>query len=86
MRAAGGLLAAALFFVAMYFVTVAESSVSCTICHDFGGGSSCDTVSAPDRQQAQAQAVSTACAKLAAGVTQTMECTRKPPRQVSCTE
>ena len=86
MRVAGGLVAAAAFFVAMYFVTVAESSVSCTICLDYRGGSSCDTVSAPDRDQAIAQAVSTACAKLAGGVTQSMECGRTQPRQVSCTE
>jgi hypothetical protein len=74
------------FFAALYFVTLSESSATCTVCHDFGGGSSCDTVSAPDRDQAIAQAVSTACAKLAGGVTQTMECTRTPSRQVSCSE
>ena len=86
MRVAGGLLAAVVFFVAMYFVTLSESSVSCTVCHDFAGNSSCDTVSAPDRNQALAQAVSTACTKLASGVTQTMECTRTPSRTVSCSE
>lgn len=86
MRVAAGILAAVVFFAALYFVTLAESSVRCTVCHDYGGGSSCDTVSAPDRRQAVAQAVSTACAKLAGGVTQTMECTRIASRSVACEE
>lgn len=74
------------FFVAMYFVTLAESSVQCTVCHDYGGGSSCDTVSAPTRDEAVMQARTTACAKLAGGVTQTMECTRTVSQSVSCSE
>lgn len=86
MRIALGIFAAAAFFAALYFVTVAETSVTCTVCHDFGGGSSCDTVSAPDRDQAVAQAVSTACRKLSSGVTQGMECSRTPSRTVTCSE
>jgi len=85
-RVLWGVITAAVFFAAMYYVTVAESSVTCTVCHDYGGRSSCDTVSAPNRDQAVAQAVSTACQKLAGGVTQTMECSRTPSRTVSCEE
>ena len=86
MRVAVGVLTAIAFFAVMYFVTLSESGVSCTVCHDYGGRSSCDTVSAPSRDEAIAQAVSTACAKLAGGVTQTMECTRISSRSVSCSE
>ena len=86
MRIAAGLTCAAAFFVALYFVTLAESSVSCTVCLEFGGGESCNTVAAPDREQAIAQAMATACANLSGGVTQGMSCTRTPPRSTTCTD
>jgi hypothetical protein len=86
LRIAAGLVCAAVFFAALYYVTLAESSVSCTVCLDFGGGQSCKTVAAPDREQAIAQAMSTACASLSAGVTQGMSCMRTRPRSTTCTE
>ena len=86
MRIAGGLLIAAAFFAALFYVTLAESSVRCTACVTFGDRSECSTVAAPDRDQAVMQAVATSCSILASGVTQGMQCTRTPPTSVSCTE
>jgi hypothetical protein len=84
LRVGAGLLCAALFFAALYYVTLAESSVRCTVCLEFAGGQSCDTVSAPDREQAISQAASTACAKLSSGVTEGMACMRTPPISTRC--
>jgi hypothetical protein len=85
MRIAGGLLVAALFFAALFYVTRAETSVECTICIRYGGSENCATVSGPDEQQARMQATSTACAPLSAGVTQGLECSRTPPSMARCT-
>jgi len=84
LRVAAGLACAAAFFAALYYVTLVESSVSCTVCVEFGGGRSCSTVAGPDREQVVAQATSTACTTLSAGVTQSMACMRTPPYSTTC--
>jgi hypothetical protein len=84
LRATVGVLLCALFLAALYWVTVAETSVECTVCMRFGGGERCATVKGPDEEQAMMQAVSTACAPLSSGVTQGMECNRTPPWSATC--
>ncbi len=84
MRVAGGLLVAAAFFAAMFYVTRAETTVECTVCIEFGGRENCATVSGPDEAQARMQATSTACAPLSAGVTEGLECSRTPPNLDRC--
>ena len=86
MRAAIGTLLAALFLGAMFYVTLAESSVECNVCLEYAGRSECATVSAPDRDQAIMQAVTTVCANLTSGVTSGMKCSRTPPTSSSCSE
>ena len=86
MRIAGGLLIAAAFLAALFYVTLEESSVRCTACVTFGDSSKCSTVAAPDRDQAVMQAVATSCSMLASGVTQGMRCTRTPPTTVNCND
>ena len=86
MRVAIGLLLAAVFFGALFYVTASETSVECTVCVHYGAGDNCATVSGPDRQQAMRQATTTACAPLTSGVTQGMECDRTPPRSATCTD
>ena len=75
---------AALFFAAMFYVTTAETSVECVVCIRYNGAENCATVSGPDEQQVIMQAATTACAPLATGVTQGMECARTPPRSARC--
>ena len=86
MRVAGGLLCAALFFAAIFYVTRAETSVECEVCIRFGGAENCATVTGPDEQQARMQATSTACAPLSSGVTEGMECSRTIPSRVRCSD
>jgi hypothetical protein len=85
LRVALGLLIAAAFLAALLYVTAAETSYECSVCVRYGGAESCATVSGPDEEQAMMQAVSTACAPLANGVTEGMECSRTPPRSARCT-
>lgn len=79
-----GLLCGAVFLGALVYVTLRETSVECQVCVEFGGHSACRTVSAPDRDQAVMQAVSTACAVLSSGVTDGIRCSQAPQRTVSC--
>ena len=85
-RTLGGLLAAALFIAALLYTTLAESGIECEVCLDYRGQSTCQTVSAPDRPQAIAQATATACALLSSGVTAGMECNSTPPTITRCSE
>jgi hypothetical protein len=84
-RIIGGLLAV-FFIAALLYTTLVETAVECEVCVDFGGGSSCQTASAPDRPQAIQQATATACATLSSGVTAGMQCNRTPPSITRCSE
>jgi hypothetical protein len=85
-RKLGGLFAAALFNAALLSTTLAESGAECEVCVDYGGRSSCQTVSAPDSAQAIQQATATACAILSSGVTAGMACNSTPPSSTRCGE
>ncbi len=73
------------FLAALVLTTLRETRVECEVCLDFGGRSECRTASGGDAEQAQMQALTTACAVLASGVTRGLECQRTPPRSVRCT-
>ncbi len=81
-----GLGLAALFAAALLRATLGETRVECEVCIEFAGRSACRSVAAADRDHAMQQAVSTACAVLAAGVTAGLECQRSVPRSLSCRE
>jgi hypothetical protein len=79
-------LLAALFVGALLYATVRETGVRCEACVDFAGARACRAVSAADRDQATEQAVATACAVLARGVTQGFACQRTVPSSLHCDE
>jgi hypothetical protein len=81
-----GALLAALFAGALLYATARERSVRCEVCLDFGAGRACRAVSAADREQATQQAVATACAALARGVTEAFACQRTAPSSLRCDE
>lgn len=85
MRAVAGVLMAAGFLAALFYVTSRETSYQCSVCIRYRGAESCATVSGPDEEQAMMQAVTTACAPLSSGVTEGMECSRTPPVSARCT-
>ena len=81
-----GLGLAAIFGAALLRATLVETRVECEVCIEFTGRSACRSVAAADREHAIQQAVSTACAVLARGVTAGIECQRSVPRSLSCQE
>ena len=85
MRVVVGLLIAAGFLAAMFYVTASETSYECSVCIRYGGGENCATVKGPDEQQTMMQAVTTACAPLSSGVTEGLECSRTRPSSARCT-
>ena len=76
----------AAFLAALVWTTLAQSSVECEVCVDYGGDSACRSVAASDSGEAARQAQATACAILSRGVTQGLECDRTLPRSVRCSE
>ena len=79
-----GVLLGALFLGALFYATARETGVRCEACVDFGGVRACRSVAAADRKQAVDQAVSTACAVLARGVTKAFACQRSTPSSFHC--
>ena len=77
---------ALLFVGAMLYATFGMGGAECEVCLEFRGRNACATVSAQARDEAIQQATSTACAGIAAGVTQTMNCNQTFPTSVLCSE
>lgn len=72
------------FAAALVWSTCQQSGVACEVCVDYRGTSLCRSVAASDAAEATRQAQANACALLAHGVTQGLECDRTPPRSVRC--
>lgn len=58
--------------------------VRCELCLTYRGQAICRTVEAADPAEARSAALTTACAVVASGVTDTMACERTPPQSFSC--
>ena len=77
---------ALLFAGALLYATFGMGGAECEVCLEFRGRNACATVTAQGREEAIQQAVSTACAGISAGVTDSMECSRTFPESVRCSE
>lgn len=77
---------ALVFIAALLYATFGMRGVDCEVCIEYRGRSDCRTVTAPDREQAIAQAISTVCASISGGVTDSMACGRTPPTTLRCDE
>jgi hypothetical protein len=62
--------------------SLSQSKVRVEACVEFRGRTECRTASGPSEEQAQRTAVQTACAVLASGMTDSMDCDRTPPKSV----
>lgn len=60
------------------------SDVECEVCIAFGGREVCRTVTGANEEDALRAAIDNACALLAAGVTDTMRCSRTRPTRAGC--
>jgi hypothetical protein len=75
-----------LFVGAVIWAALSGSSAQCEICVEYKGRSACQTAAAAGQAQAEAQAQSGACAQVAGGVTETLECASITPSVRRCSE
>jgi len=68
----------------LLFATLHQATVRCEACVGFEGRRACRSAAAGSVEDARRMAVSTACATIAAGVTQTLACERGVPEQLRC--
>ncbi len=78
----------AVAFVAIFLAFVISTTfqgdrVRVEVCMAFRGQSDCRTASARNRQEALRTAVTNACAQLASGVTDSMQCENTPPQSIN---
>ena len=64
------------------FSTFQGKRVSCKVCIVFNGRRDCRTASAANRTEAQRTATTNACAQLAGGVTDSVNCENTTPESV----
>jgi len=64
------------------YSTLNQERIRCHVCMTFNGRQDCRTASAANRQEALRTAVSNACAQLASGVTDSIQCENTKPDSV----
>ena len=75
-----------LFIVFVVAGTLSDRQMSCEVCVAYKGGSKCRTVVGDDREETIRLATDNACAFLASGRTQLIQCSNTPPTRVQCTD
>lgn len=68
----------------LYFATLRQAGIECEACVAFGGHQRCGTARAVGEVEARRSAISTACAPLTRGVTETLDCERAEPQSLRC--
>lgn len=66
----------------IFFSTFRQERVSCRVCVTFNGRRDCRTASAVTQEEAVRAAVTNACALLASGVTESIQCENTKPDSV----
>jgi hypothetical protein len=74
---------AVIFLAFVVFTTFQGDRVRVEVCMAFRGQRDCRTASARNRQEAVRTAVTNACAQLASGVTDSMQCENTPPESIN---
>jgi len=75
----------ALGTIGLIVVGVRQSlSASCEVCITFQGRTACRSAVGATDQEATTTAIQNACAFLAAGMTQTVQCQNRPPDSAVC--
>ena len=76
---------AALATIGLLVLGVRQSlGTSCEVCMTFQGRTACRAAVGPGEQEATTTAIQNACAFLAAGMTQTVQCQNRPPDSTVC--
>jgi hypothetical protein len=67
---------------ALTWKILASSDIRCEVCMNFNGQSKCREAQGPDQAACQQTATDNACAFLASGMTQSIQCTSTQPTSV----
>lgn len=68
----------------LIYSTLQLGQVSCEVCMTYNGMDRCATAAAPSEAEATRSAKDTACAVLASGMTESLQCGNTPPKSVNC--
>lgn len=79
-----GVLCGVLFLAALIYVTMAETGTECEVCVDFEDRNACSSARGGDRDLAIQQALTSACATITSGVTETVKCNGTIPSSTRC--
>ncbi len=60
------------------------STHSCEVCMEFNGQTKCRSAKGPTKEEAMKTATDNACAYLAEGMTNSINCARTPPKSTKC--
>lgn len=85
-RVLAGLVLGIVFFAALIYTTMAETSTECEVCVDFEGRHACSIAKGGDRELAMQQALSSACATITSGVTEVVACGATVPSSARCSD
>lgn len=79
----GGLLALATLAVLIYAM-LSSFQHECEVCVSFHGRTACRSAAGGTEKEAMRTAQDNACAFVASGMTETVECTGRPPASATC--
>jgi len=74
------------FLGLIVYSTTGLARISCEVCMEFRGMTSCRTAAGTSRDEAQKTAHSLACTEIAPGRDLSISCDNTRPKRISCTE
>ena len=77
-----GIIVAVLIVAVLVLSSLQLRQHTCEVCITFGGQTNCAIASGTTRKEAQGSAISTACASISGGVTQSIQCGNTAPDKV----
>ena len=77
-----GIIVAVLIVAVLVLSSLQLRQHTCEVCITFGGQTNCAIASGTTRKEAQGSAISTACASISGGVTQSIQCGNTTPDKV----
>lgn len=70
----------------LLYATLGQHRVECSACVRYEGREACRSAAALERGEAEQAALSTACALVTGGVTETLGCLGTPPVSLTCVD
>ena len=79
-----GLIVLAVVGLLIYFAMSGQTAASCEVCIEFNGKTQCRSAKGPTKDEAIKTASDNACAFLASGMNESINCSRTPPKSTKC--